>query len=290
MVLAVGLVPAGAAVGVAREVAESCVDSAALADEAARVAVLCDHEVEVVSQRTAWDTVFATPEGHTRVETSAVAVRTDVNGAWEDIDTSVVGGSGRLEVAAPALAMSFSDGSAGEPLARIVRDGHELVFDAPFDLTVPVVEGSQVTYPGVFEGVDLVVSVHEDGTGFSEVLRVESPAAAANPALAQLSFPVQTTQGLSVVADEGGFVAVDGAGEEVFTSPTPLMWDSSADEVAGVVAASRSSVGTHRSGRTSSHAQPTRLTSASSGSLGLGRATRPRAHARATRLRPCPRT
>ncbi|WP_168210073.1 LamG domain-containing protein [Oerskovia sp. KBS0722] len=97
--------------------------------------------------------------------------------------------------------------------------------------------GSQVTYPEVFEGVDLVVSVHEDGTGFSEVLRVESPQAAANPALASLSFPVQTTEGLRVVSDEGGFVARDGAGEEVFTSPTPLMWDSAADELTGGVGA-----------------------------------------------------
>ncbi|MFJ2301145.1 hypothetical protein, partial [Oerskovia paurometabola] len=186
-----------------------------------------------MAERTAWDTVFATPEGHTRVETSAVAVRTDVNGGWQDIDTSVVEDAERLGVAAPAVEMSFSDGSVGEPLARITRDGHELVFDAPFELTVPVVEGSQVTYPEVFEGVDLVMSVHEDGTGFSEVLRVASPQAAANPALASLSFPVQTTEGLSVVSDEGGFVAVDGAGQEIFTSPTPLMWDSSADEVTG---------------------------------------------------------
>ncbi|MFC6425948.1 hypothetical protein [Oerskovia paurometabola] len=190
-----------------------------------------------MAERTAWDTVFATPEGHTRVETSAVAVRTDVNGGWQDIDTSVVEDAGRLGVAAPAVEMSFSDGSVGEPLARITRDGHELVFDAPFALTSPVVEGSQVTYPEVFEGVDLVVSVHGDGTGFSEVLRVASPQAAANPALASLSFPVQTTEGLSVVSDEGGFVARDGAGQEVFTSPTPLMWDSSADEVTGGVGA-----------------------------------------------------
>ncbi|WP_168210074.1 LamG-like jellyroll fold domain-containing protein [Oerskovia sp. KBS0722] len=205
------------------------VTGAVSAGEATVLAASCDREVEVVAERTAWDTVFATPEGHTRVETSAVAVRTDVNGGWQGIDTSVVEGAGRLGVVAPAVEMSFSDGSAGEPLARITRDGHELVFDAPFALTPAVVEGSQVTYPGVFEGVDLVVSMHEDGTGFSEVLRVESPQAAANPALASLSFPVQTTEGLSVVSDEGGFVARDGAGEEVFTSPTPLMWDSAAD-------------------------------------------------------------
>ncbi|MFF3066596.1 hypothetical protein ACFVQ3_18825, partial [Oerskovia sp. NPDC057915] len=41
----------------------SCAGSAASAVEATLVAASCDREVEVVSERTAWDTVFATPEG-----------------------------------------------------------------------------------------------------------------------------------------------------------------------------------------------------------------------------------
>ncbi len=192
------------------------------------MAVSCDQDVEVVAERTEWDTVYATPAGLTRVDTSATAVRTAVNGLWEPIDTSVVETDGGLSVAAPAMKMTFAGGPGDQPLARIVRDGHELTFDVPFELTEPVVEGSRVTYPQILEGVDLVLSVHEDGTGFSEVLRVESPEAAANPVLAELSFPVTTSDDLSVVADKGGFGAVDEAGERVFTSPTPLMWDSSA--------------------------------------------------------------
>lgn len=156
-----------------------------------------------------------------------MAVRTDVNGAWADIDTSVVEGAAGLEVVAPAFEMRFSDGTdPAEPLARIVKDGHELTFDVPFDLTDPVVDGSQVTYPGVLDGVDLIVTVAEDGTGFSEVLRVATPEAASHPELAQLSFPVATSDGLSVSAHDGGFQASDASGEQVFTSPTPLMWDS----------------------------------------------------------------
>jgi hypothetical protein len=195
--------------------------------DASRLAVECGHEVEITAAQTPWDTVYATPEGTTRVETSATAVRTDVNGSWEPINTTVVAGDHGLEVVAPALEMEFSDGTGESPLARIVRDGHELTFDVPFDLTPAVVQGSQITYPQVLEGVDLVVSVDEDGTGFSEVLRVESPEAAANPALAELSFPVTTTQGLDISEAGGGFEAVDESGERVFNSPTPLMWDSS---------------------------------------------------------------
>ncbi|MFC8923665.1 hypothetical protein [Cellulosimicrobium sp. NPDC057127] len=209
------------------DVEEVCAEQAADASTAVRVAETCDVEVEVVSERTPWDTVFATPDGLTRVETSATAVRTDVNGAWEQIDTTVVESAAGLEVVAPTFEMRFSDGTdPAEPLARIVKDGHELTFDVPFELTDPAVDGAQVTYPEVLEDVDLIVTVDEDGTGFSEVLRVATPEAAANPELAQLSFPVTTSEGLSVSSHDGGFEASDAAGDKVFTSPTPLMWDS----------------------------------------------------------------
>src|SRR5690606_8981352 len=210
------------------ELTPVCAAMAASVQDGAALAASCNQDVEIVSERSPWDTVYATPVGTTRVETSATAVRTDVNGIWEPIDTRVVEVNGGLEVVAPALEMEFSDGTGESPLARIVRDGHELTFDVPFDLTTPVVDGSQITYPEVLEGVDLVVTVDEDGTGFSEVLRVESPGAATNPVLAELSFPVTTTDGLQISAAEGGFEAVDETGDRVFTSPTPLMWDSAA--------------------------------------------------------------
>jgi hypothetical protein len=203
-----------------------CADAAASVQDAAVMAVSCGQDVEVVAERTEWETTYATAEGNTRLDVSSTAVRTAVNGVWEPIDTSVVAGGSELRVAAPAFEMAFSDGSGGQPLARIVKDDHELTFDVPFDLTAPVVDGSRITYPQVLEGVDLVVSVHEDGTGFSEVLRVESPEAAANPVLAELSFPVTTSTGLAVEQSGGGFEAVDDSGERVFSSPTPLMWDS----------------------------------------------------------------
>ncbi|MDF9878466.1 hypothetical protein, partial [Cellulosimicrobium cellulans] len=209
------------------EASPICAGAAASAQDAAAMARSCEQDVEIVSERTEWETTFATPAGATRLDISSTAIRTAVNGSWEPIDTSVVPVDGELRVAAPAFEMAFSDGSSDKPLARIVKDDHELTFDVPFELTAPVVEGSQVTYPQVLEGVDLVVSVHEDGTGFSEVLRVDSPQAAANPVLAELSFPVTTSAALAVAQSEGGFEALDDAGAKVFSSPTPLMWDSS---------------------------------------------------------------
>ncbi len=219
----VGVVPVTAG---AEETPVECVGSVDDPGVAVDVAAACGMEVEVASARTPWETVWATPAGGSRVELSAAAVRTDVNGAWEPIDTSLVDGSAGITVAAPALPITFSDGTPGMPLATIESDGHVLEFHAPFDLTIPSVSGDRVTYPQVLPGVDLIASVDEDGSGFSEVLRVESPEAAANPALSELEFPVVVSDGLTVSESEGGFVATDVAGEEVFSSPTPLMWDS----------------------------------------------------------------
>lgn len=213
--------------------------------QAAALAAQCGSEVLVRDQLTAYETVWATPEGSTRWELAAAAVRSpEEDGGWRLIDATIssVPVEGRLEVAAPAGGeLSFSDGSAGEPLAVLATaDGHELAFDVPFELTVPVVDGRQVTYPQVLAGVDLIVTVAEDASGYTEVLRVADAQAAASPALADLVFPVEVSEGLDVAAPEdvasaegleGGLVAVDVAsGEPVMRSAAPRAWDSAAPE------------------------------------------------------------
>jgi hypothetical protein len=203
-----------------------------VADEAtaAELAASCGREVEVLAERTEWQTVHALPDGLMRLDTSMAAQRTRVSGEWADIDTSLVGTSEGIAPVAPAVAMVFSDGTPGQPLARIEREGHELTFDVPFEVGAPVVSGSRLEYRGVLDGVDLIVTVSPDGTGFGEVLRVASSEAAADPRIAELAFPVEVSGGLTLREEGGGFVATDAAGEEVFTSPPPGMWDSRADQ------------------------------------------------------------
>jgi hypothetical protein len=224
-------VPAGAAAVRLPQVAPAdpvCVGEAASVGEAAVLAAVCDVPVEVVGERTAWASTFALPDGSVRLDSSMAAVRTDVSGVWEPVDPSLVVTDGGVQVVSAVVPMVFSDGSDGMPVVRVERDGHEVVFDAPFVLTEPVVVGAQVTYPAVLPGVDLVVSVNGDATGFSQVLRVESAEAASNPALAELTFDVVTSDGVELRAEpSGGFAVTDGDGQVVLTSPAPAMWDSS---------------------------------------------------------------
>jgi len=180
----------------------------------------------VVSARTEWETLVALPGGGMRLDVTALASRTLVDGRWVEVDPTLVAAGGGFEVAAPVVEMTFSDGRSGAPLVRMSREGHELVFDVPFELPVPVVEGARLTYGQVLPGVDLVVSVDEDATGFSEVLVVESAQVAAHPELAELRMGLEVSEFLEVREDGGGFGAVTGDGERVFTSQVPVMWDS----------------------------------------------------------------
>lgn len=207
----------------------ACADHASTEAEAAVIAEACDQEVQVTDLLTEWDTVVAQPDGTMRLDISTGATRTRVSGEWAPIDTSIQAGPDGLAVVSPAMPMRFSDGTDGMPLATIERDGHVLSMDAPFDLPPPTVDDNQITYPQVLPGVDLIVTAHPDGTGFSEVLRVEGPEAAANPELARIDFPIQTSDGIEIEPADGYFTAVGGEGEEVFVSPVPVMWDSADD-------------------------------------------------------------
>ena len=224
-----GLTTVGTAAAEPGDLCAQAPDVAPDAASALGVAEACAKDVEVVQERTEHNTVFAQPDGTMRLDVSTLAVRTKQDGEWVDVDPTVVAGTGGLTVAAAVTPMMFSDGRDGVPLATIERDGHRLTFDVPFDLPAPTVDGDQITYTGLIPGVDLVVTVAEDATGFSEVLRVATPEAAADPRLAELAFPVQVSDGLELEPEMGGFVAADDDGESVFTSPQPAMWDSRED-------------------------------------------------------------
>ncbi|KAB1118494.1 LamG domain-containing protein [Micromonospora aurantiaca] len=89
-------------------------------------------------------------------------------------------------------------------------------------LPAPTIVGDSATYPGVLPDVDLVVRATR--TGFSHVLVVKTPQAAANPALRQVRFDVSGDA--EAVHVGGGELRAVAGGEVLAESTAATMWDS----------------------------------------------------------------
>ncbi|MFE9698075.1 VCBS repeat-containing protein [Streptomyces sp. NPDC006270] len=180
--------------------------------------------VEILSHRTETAETFANPEGSFTTDQYALAQRVRKGGKLVDIDTALARNSdGTLSTKATEVGVTFSGGGDG-PLATVSRDGRSMSWSWPGELPSPQVDGDTVIYRNVLDDVDLKLKA---GTaGFGQLLVVHNEKAAGNPALAQIKLPLEAV-GLTVNADEhGNLRALNPAGQEIFTAPTPMMWDS----------------------------------------------------------------
>ncbi|MEV4016796.1 hypothetical protein AB0J35_40505 [Nonomuraea angiospora] len=191
--------------------------------------------VEVLSRRTETAQVFANPDGGFTEHSYAVPQWVRKDGALVGIDTTLsADAAGRLSPVATEVGVSFSGGGDG-PLATVVRDGRALSLSWPAPLPKPVIDGDTAVYREVLPGVDLKMQARSGG--FGQVLVVKNAGAAADPRLRELRFGMKA-EGLEVRADEhGNLRALNPAGQEVFTSGTPLMWDSAEPAQARLLAA-----------------------------------------------------
>ena len=246
--LVVGLVATLALVHVSAPASSEAIDcsvvEAASFDEAGARAAQCEVEIEVIEARTSWTTTWATPEGYNRIEHTASPSRTNVTGTWTDIDTSLTVDeeTGSVVAEAPVYAIELSGGDAAEEgtLGSITREGRRVELGFPVPLPEPEVVGSQAFY-ALGDGIRLIVTVNDDGTGFFPVIELGSPDAAERFAVLltangagdgfELEFPVSLPPGLRLETEGTTAKVVDEAGESHFVVPTPLMWDSAASEL-----------------------------------------------------------
>ncbi|WP_406181751.1 FG-GAP-like repeat-containing protein [Streptomyces sp. NBC_01006] len=150
-------------------------------------------------------------------------------GVWVATDPTLeFAADGKVVSKAATVSVSFSGGGTG-PLLTGVKDGRTLSLSWPKALPKPTLAANVATYANVLPDVDLQVKAEVEG--FSQLLVVKTAVAAANPELASLKFKLDTV-GLNVSTDTGtgAITAVNPAGQTVFTSPSPLMWDSTKAE------------------------------------------------------------
>ncbi|MER5733352.1 FG-GAP-like repeat-containing protein [Streptomyces sp. NPDC002138] len=180
---------------------------------------------ELVSARTESSDTWATPAGKWSVKRYGTPVRVLRGGVWAPTDpTLVFAADGTVVSKAAVVSVAFSGGGTG-PLLTGVKDGRTLSLSWPKALPKPSLSGNVATYANVLADVDLQVKAEVEG--FSQLLVVKTASAANNPELASLKFKVDTV-GLNVATDAatGSITTTDPAGQTVFTSPSPLMWDS----------------------------------------------------------------
>ncbi|MCT9109858.1 ricin-type beta-trefoil lectin domain protein [Streptomyces mirabilis] len=174
----------------------------------------------------------ANADGTFTLTTHLQPARVRKEGEWTDIDAGLARNSdGTFSTKATPSALTLSGGGDG-PLATLVDEaGHRLSYTLPFRLPAPDVSGDSAEYSDVLPGVDLKVTTTDQG-GFHEVLIVHDAKAAADPALASLRLTTAASDGMTVNADHDGQVTATAAdGTALFSSPTPMMWDSSGAQV-----------------------------------------------------------
>ncbi|MEV0444563.1 FG-GAP-like repeat-containing protein [Streptomyces spectabilis] len=184
--------------------------------------------VEVLAQRTETSQVFANPSGTFTEERYATAQWARKGNKLVDIDTTLhLRENGKITPTATTVGLEFSSGGT-EPLATITRDGRSISLTWPTALSKPTITDDTVTYPDVLPDVDL--KLRAGASGFAQLLVVKTPEAAANPDLKTVAYKM-TSDGVRVTADEHGNIsAVNPGDQELFTAPTPRMWDSSTSQ------------------------------------------------------------
>ncbi|MGC0400163.1 hypothetical protein RKD27_002807 [Streptomyces sp. SAI-126] len=183
--------------------------------------------VPVNALTTESDTVTAEADGSFTTTSSVLPVRVRQGGDWVPVDATLVAGAdGTYSPRATPSGVRLSGGGSG-PLATLTDPtGHSMSLTMPFALPAPQVSGDTALYAAVLPGVDLSVTVTDQG-GFSDVLIVHDAKAAADPRVRKLAVTMDT-DGLDLAATSaGGMTAKGPDGSVSYTSPPPLMWDSS---------------------------------------------------------------
>ncbi|MBT2442728.1 RICIN domain-containing protein [Streptomyces sp. ISL-36] len=214
--------------------------------------------VPIDALTTATSEIVANADGSFTSTTSLMPVRVHKDGGWVPVNATLhQNQDGSWSPTASPHGVVLSGGGTG-PVARLSHeDGNKLSLTMPFPLPAPTVSDDTALYRSVLPGVDLSVSVTDQG-GFSDVLIVHDAAAASDPRVKELRLAV-SAEGLELASTEsGGMEAKTADGTLDYISPRPIMWDSATPNESAVSSNNAKAAAPH----TSSSADRALLTNA----------------------------
>jgi hypothetical protein len=233
--------------------APECTGEAATVDAAAALAAVCEGEaVTITGSLTPWETGVLDPgSGDVVMTTSTEAQRqdSDGDGQWAPVDVQVLSApvttgdlAGMLPVVGGVTPMWFNPGGpagADLPLVVLGQADERVSMDSG---SLPIAESAAAVVTGLGvsydfgQGVSLSVTTDRDGVRATPVVELADPSALdyltsellpeEDTSPLALSFPLDTSPGLSVQAKAPGFEVVDAGGQVRFESGPALQWDS----------------------------------------------------------------
>ncbi|WP_159002221.1 DNRLRE domain-containing protein [Streptomyces sp. NRRL B-3229] len=189
-------------------------------------ATLLGRRVEILSERTADESVYANPNGTTTAEAYAGPVRVkQADGTWRTVDTDLTDVGAHLEPQVSPADVTVSDGG-DKALVSVTRGSKVFGLDWPDRLPAPTVDGDTASYD---VGDDATLTVKALAQGFEQSVVLDK--APTEPAVYRI--PLHTDALTLSQADSGHLLLKDTDGKPVAEAPAPMMWDSSKDKASG---------------------------------------------------------
>lgn len=180
--------------------------------------------VQIDSMTTADATTVANPDGSMTLHQDSGTVRVkQSDGSWADVDMSWVSVGGQVVERMPATPVTLSAGGDSTIATQAAGASGTVALKWDSALPAPVLSGTTATYPDVRPGVDLVVNALRSGYEVNFVVK-QRPTTA-------LSLPLSLVlHGLSASRNaDGSLQVVDGSGNVVGRSETPMMFGAAVD-------------------------------------------------------------
>ncbi|MCB5167668.1 ricin-type beta-trefoil lectin domain protein [Streptomyces bambusae] len=185
-------------------------------------------DVPVPELTTEHTTTVATPKGKLRSDSHVLPQRRKgAKGRWQTLDdTLTVRADGTVAPKSAGSDLVISGGGNGPLATMTTPDGKKLSVSSPFPgaLPKPVLRGNDAVFENVATDTDLQVTATKYG-GYTTVVVLRTPAAAANPAVRNLVFPAET-HGLTLNKGKDGGLTATAGKDTVFRAPAPLMWSA----------------------------------------------------------------